>query len=459
MTTPSTPARLAYLDATAGIAGDMLLAALIDAGADLDGVQEVLDALVPGSVRFVRSAVDRGGQRATKVDVEVLVEDPPHRTWASIRTLLEQARTDGAAPERTLDLALATFARLAEAEGATHGVPAEEVHFHEVGALDSLADVIGACEAWRQLGITEAVGSVLAVGSGRIRAAHGDIPVPVPAVARLALGWPTVAGELLPPRGHGHGHHAHPHDHHVEVPVSDAALPAHAQGGPHEHGGRRVPDGVAPGIGELATPTGVALLRTLAATAGPQPMLVTESLGVGAGTKDTPGRPNVVRVLVGRPVGASADAHDTPAAALQLEANVDDLDPRLWPGVLDELLSSGALDAWLTPIVMKQGRPAQTVHALVRDGDEQRIAELLMDRTGTLGVRRHRVEREIRTREFREVAVDGQRIAVKIARDHEGGVRRREPEFRDVAAAARELGISEREMLERARTAATGVAG
>lgn len=455
------PARLAYIDATAGIAGDMLLAALIDAGADLDGVQRVLDALVPGSVRFVRSAVDRGGQRAVKIDVEVLVEDPPHRTWASIRELLERSRGNASVPERTIDLALTVFGRLAEAEGATHGVPADEVHFHEVGALDSLADVIGACEAWRQLGITEGAGSVIAVGSGRIRAAHGDIPVPVPAVARLALGWPTVAGELLPSRGHAPAHshdhpHDHSHDHAIEVPDSDAALPAHAQGGPHEHGGRRVPAGVAPGIGELATPTGVALLRGLASTAGPQPSLVTEALGVGAGTKDTPGRPNVVRVLVGA-ASARADADDTPAAALQLEANVDDLDPRLWPGVIDALLEQGALDAWLTPIIMKHGRPAVTIHALVREGSEAETSALLMDRTGSLGVRRHRVQRVIRTREFAEVEVQGQRIAVKVARDTDGVVRRREPEFRDVVAAARVLGISERAMLDLAKESAAGL--
>ena len=515
---PATP-RNAYVDATAGIAGDMLLAALVDAGADLAGVQRVLDALVPDSVRFVRSDVDRGGQRAVKVDVEVLVDDPPHRTWASIRAMLENARTHAEVPGRTIDLSLAVFGRLADAEGATHGVPADEVHFHEVGALDSLADVIGACEAWRQLDIEAATGSVIAVGSGRIRAAHGDIPVPVPAVARLALGWPTVAGEILPPRGHAHSHshdhaHDHPHSHDpVRVPDSDAALPAHAQGGPHEHGGRRVPSGVAPGIGELATPTGVALLRGLAATAGPQPMIATEALGVGAGTKDTPGRPNVVRVLVGRPFTAEPhaagqlsaalpttaprstapraidpdsadpaasdlapvpstlaanelpaddlppDAHATPTSALQLEANVDDLDPRLWPRVLEELLDAGALDAWLVPISMKHGRPAVTIHALVREGSEGPAAALLMDRTGTLGVRMHRVERIIRTREFTGVEVRGQRIAVKIARDQHGTVVRREPEFRDVAAAARVLGISERTMLDLAKEAAAGLEG
>ena len=190
-------------------------------------------------------------------------------------------------------------------------------------------------------------------------------------------------------------------------------------------------------------------------------MRTPEARGGGAGTKDTPGRPNVVRVLVGRPHGDGLppDAHATPTAALQLEANVDDLDPRLWPRVIEELLETGALDAWLVPISMKHGRPAVTVHALVREGSEDAAATLLMDRTGTLGVRRHRVERVIRTREFTEVEVRGHRIAVKIARDQDGAVVRREPEFRDVAAAAWALGISERTMLDLAREAAAGLAG
>lgn len=469
----------------------MLLGALVDAGADLDAVQGVLDALIPGSVRFSATRVARAGQQATKVDVEVLVEDPPHRTWASIRELLERSRQNASVPERTIDLALTVFGLLAEAEGATHGVPADEVHFHEVGALDSLADVIGACEAWRQLGITKGAGSVIAVGSGRIRAAHGDIPVPVPAVARLVVGWPTVAGEILPSRGHQHSHdhdhdhdhhhdHDHDHDHHAHGDhhhaVDDEHLPAHTQGGPHAHGGRQVPPGVAPGIGELATPTGVALVRGLVATAGPQPAMTVRTIGVGAGTKDTPGRPNVVRVVIGEPVAhtdppsasadagsaapggpdgpAHPDAHDTPATAVQIEANVDDLDPRLWPGTVEALLEQGALDAWLTPIVMKRGRPAITVHALAREVDVDAVSATMMQATGTLGVRMHAVTRRIRSRSFEQVQVQGQSIGVKVARDESGAVVRREPEFRDVAAAARELGISEREMLQLARSAA-----
>lgn len=490
--------RLAWIDATAGVAGDMLLGALLDTGADLDQVQSVLDALIPGSVRLGARRVDRCGQSALKLDVEVLVEDPPHRTWASIRELLTTAREDGRVPARTCDLALAAFERLARAEGATHGMDPEQVHFHEVGALDSIADVVGACEAWRQLGITEALGSVIAVGSGRIRAAHGDIPVPVPAVARLAMGWPTVAGDLLPARGHSHGNdHQHDHTHDV-APDAEEQLPEHAVGGPHSAPRRPLPAGVAPGIGELATPTGVALIRALCRASGPQPTMETLALGVGAGTKDTPGRPNVVRVLIGtRPVApadttaapadASAvsvgadpaagtafthdtadahrpsnahgplDAHDTPTRAAQLEANVDDLDPRLWPGVVDSLLAEGALDAWLTPIIMKGGRPAVTVHTLVRSEAAETISARIMALTGSLGVRRHLVERMIRIRSFEEIELDGQRIRVKVARDAAGDVQRREPEFRDVAAAARALGITEREALDRARALAAAL--
>lgn len=296
---------IAWIDATAGIAGDMLLGSLIDAGADLERVQSVLDALIPGSVKLTKRTVDRCGQRSLKVDVELLVENPPHRTWTSIRDMLESAR--GAVPERTIDLGLRVFGMLAKAEGRAHGIDPEDVHFHEVGALDSIADVIGACEAWRQLGIGEATGSTIAVGSGRIRAAHGDIPVPVPATAYLAEGWPTVAGDLLPPRPHGHSHahdhdhahsHAHVHDHeHGHQHDHEHPLPEHAAGGPHA--AAAPPSGVAPGIGELATPTGVALIRGLATSYGPMPGMVTRAVGIGAGTKDTPGRPNVVRVFIG----------------------------------------------------------------------------------------------------------------------------------------------------------------
>lgn len=259
--------------------------ALVDAGADLALVQAAIDLVVRGSVRLDRATVIRAGQRAVKVDVAVLVPDPPHRSWRTIRTLLDES----ALPAATRDRAVAVFARLAEAEGRVHGIPAEQVHFHEVGALDSLADVIGVCAALTELGIeTVSVGDI-AVGSGRIPAAHGDIPVPVPAVAQLAIGWRVTAG----------------------------------------------------GTGELATPTGMALATTVAQRSEPLPAMRITGIGSGAGTKDFSERPNVTRVICGE-LTTTNDSSDEPE--LVLEANIDDLDPRLWPGVLDVLLDSGAAD-------------------------------------------------------------------------------------------------------------------
>ena len=299
-----TASRLAWIDATAGIAGDMLLGALLDAGAALAPIQDVLEQVIPGSVQLRTERVDRQGQRATKVHVDVLVEDPPHRAWSSIRDALTSADI----PDRTRQLSLDAFSRLADAEAHAHGVSSEDVHFHEVGALDSIADVVGSCEAWRQLSIERGVGSVVAVGSGRIRAAHGDIPVPVPAVAQLALGWPTSAGEMLGTASHGHSHgHTHAHGHHDHGDQEQKRPPesrAHSHDHAHAHAhGPQLPSAPTPGqLGELATPTGMALLRALADTHGAQPPMISEAVGAGAGTKDTPGRPNIVRVIIGTPL-------------------------------------------------------------------------------------------------------------------------------------------------------------
>ncbi|WP_123919311.1 LarC family nickel insertion protein [Georgenia muralis] len=481
------PSRHAWLDVTAGVAGDMLLGALVDAGADLAVVQRAVDAVVPGAVRLERSEVMRAGLRAAKVDVVVLVDDPQHRRWTEVRAMLTGATLDPLTRTRALD----AFARLAQAEGRVHGTSPEDVHFHEVGALDSIADVVGTCEALRLLDVGTVSATAIAVGAGRARVAHGDVPVPVPAVAELVLGWPVTAGvptgpdvgahqhpdDERPDHGHrdDHTHRDHDGDHDHDHDDQDHDDQDHDDQD-HDDGSDREHDGTDPAaaarprqVGELATPTGVALVRALATSAGPVPSMTPEAVGVGAGTKDVPGRPNVVRVVLGqlaspRPAPGPAGPHgDAPGTAgprdetpqvVQLEANVDDLDPRLWPGVLAAVLDAGAVDAWLTPILMKKGRPAHTVHALCPAGAADDVATTLFATTSTIGVRQHApLHRRVLGRTWRAVDVGGAQVRVKVAHDAVV-VRQVTPEFDDVVAAAAELALPERIILDRARLAA-----
>jgi len=375
-------ARHGWVDASAGVAGDMLLGAFVDAGADLGTVRSTIDAVIPGAVRLTSTAVTRAGLRATKIGVEVLAADPPHRTWRTIRDLLSAADV----PAQVREKALAVFDRLAAAEAHVHGISPVDVHFHEVGALDSIADVVGVCAALHDLDVVRLTAGEVAVGSGRVRIAHGDIPVPVPAVAELARGWRIRAA----------------------------------------------------GSGELATPTGMALITALAAECVDLPPLSILDVGVGAGTRDTVGTPNVVRVLLGRPGRQDAGGGDgggNGEAMLVLEANVDDWDPRLWPGVLSELLAGGAADAWLTPILMKKGRPAHTLSVLARPEQASALREVMLRQTSTIGIRQGSWQRFALPRIFVTVDVTGGSVAIKVA--HRGGVIvRATPEFDDVTVAA-----------------------
>jgi uncharacterized protein (TIGR00299 family) protein len=394
----------AWVDASGGVAGDMLLGALIDAGAQLSVVQDVVDAVLPETVRLEVRTVQRAGMRATKVDVRTLVADHPHRTWQAIRSRLEAADLPAGVRAR----ALAAFARLAHAEGRVHGVPADEVHFHEVGAWDSIADVVGTCAALDDLGVTSLSVSTIALGSGRVRAAHGEIPVPVPAVLALSAGWSVTSG----------------------------------------------------GDGELATPTGMALVTSLATHYEDLPPLRVGAIGIGAGTRETPGRPNVVRVVLGVPDASTADGPARPDGATRmwvLETNVDDLDPRVWPTVLAALLGAGAADAWIVPIVMKKGRPAHTLAVLTDAGHRAALRTLVFTLTSTIGVREVEVARTALDRVTRTVPVAGGEVRVKVA--HSGGVVvHATPEFDDVAALADRTGLPVRQLLA-AAVAAVELAG
>lgn len=455
----------AWFDVSAGVAGDMLLGALLDAGAPVAGVQEALEALVPGSVRLETETVTRGGQRATKARVRVLVDDPPHRTWASVRAALQAAPLAAT----TREAALAAFGRLADAEARAHGIDPDEVHFHEVGALDSIADVVGVCEALRLLGVQAVSASPVAVGAGRVRTAHGDLPVPVPAVAELVRGWRTtaVAGVAAPghhPHDHAHphhdhSHHDHPHDHAHHH--HDHSQHDHPHEHTHHHHDHEHHDHPHPGqahdapavvttpgeVGELATPTGLALVRALASRCEGLPGLTVTEVGIGAGGRDFASHPNVVRVVLGEPTASAADE-----TLVEVRANVDDMDPRLWPGVIDACLAAGAVDAWLVPITMKKGRPAHTLYALAREDAAAAVTTVILTHTTTLGVRQSPVTRTVLDREQVELDLDGHPLEVKVAR-RGGVILHAAAEFESLARVASHLGRPQAEVAQRAAAA------
>jgi uncharacterized protein (TIGR00299 family) protein len=383
-----------WVDATAGVAGDMLLGALVDAGAPLAAAQSAVDAVLPESIRLESTLVTRAGMRATKVDVHLLVRDQAHRSWHDIRILLESA--DLAVPVR--ERVQRVFQRLAEAEGRVHGVTADEVHFHEVGGWDSIADVVGVCAALDCLGVASMSCSAVALGSGRIAASHGRLPVPVPAVLEMSAGWRVLSG----------------------------------------------------GEGELATPTGMALLTALSQESGDLPAMSVRTIGVGAGTKDIPGRPNVVRVVLGGRVSVPRDA---PVLMSVLETNVDDMDPRVWPTVLASLLDAGAADAWLVPIVMKKGRPAHTLAVLTPVDRRDVLRRLMFELTSTIGVREVAVTRVALDRFWVPLPVAGGQVRLKVA--HRGGeIVHATPEFEDAADVAARRSVPVRRVLEEAVAAA-----
>jgi pyridinium-3,5-bisthiocarboxylic acid mononucleotide nickel chelatase len=371
-----------WVDASSGASGDMLLGALIGAGVPVEVLQAAVDAIAPEPVALRVEQVSRNGFAATRCHVEI-ADSASSRTWRDIRDLLATAGLDD--PVR--DLATRTFERLARAEATVHGSDPLDVHFHEVGALDAIADVVGACAGFAHLGSSQVVVSPVAVGSGSVRGAHGTLPVPPPAVAELLRGVPSYSG----------------------------------------------PPG-APAM-ELCTPTGAALLVTLATAWGPQPPMTTGVVGVGAGGRDPEGHANVLRLLV-----SSADASAPPTAPpLLVETNVDDLDPRVWPAVIAALIDAGASDAWLTPILMKKGRPAHTLSVLVAAERAAGVRAAIFRQTSTIGLREQPLGKHALEREMVAVEVGGQPIAVKLAR-HDGVLVNAQPEYDDVARAATALG-------------------
>jgi uncharacterized protein (TIGR00299 family) protein len=368
--------RVGWLDCASGVSGDMLLGALSMLGA-VEVEQLARSMNLDVTVETTRA--QRSGLEGVRVDVRPAT-DQPHRRLPDVVAIVRDCEVEPAVADR----AVAVFDRLARAEASVHGVGPDQVEFHEVGAVDAIVDVVGACVGLAALGLDRLVVSPVALGGGSARTRHGVVPVPAPAV--LAL-------------------------------LADAGLPAY--GGP------------APV--ELATPTGVALLAEFATAAGPMPAMTVDAVGVGAGARELDGRANVLRLVVGSAVAdAGRDGWQV------LEANIDDLDPRLWPVVIERVLLAGAADAWLTPIVMKKGRAAHTLAVLTTDAAADDVTRAVFAESSTIGLRSTRVDKRELEREWVSVDVDGQQVRVKVARLG-GDVVNVAPEFDDVSRAAAAL--------------------
>jgi pyridinium-3,5-bisthiocarboxylic acid mononucleotide nickel chelatase len=389
---------MGWLDCTAGASGDMFLGALVDAGAPVEAIEQAIGALGTEPIALEVSTVERQGIGATKVDVRVPRTNLT-RTWGHIRNRLEGA--DLAEPVRRV--ALEAFARLARAEAAVHRTTPEQVHFHEVGALDAIADVLGTAAGVHALGITRLTASTVTLGTGMVRGEHGLLPVPGPAVLEL---------------------------------LREAGAPVWAGPAPYE----------------MCTPTGAALLSALVDTWGSMPAMTVRRIGAGAGTRELAELPNILRLVLGEPV-AAAESGPGDHGTVLLESNVDDLDPRLWPDVLDRLLGAGASDAWLTPILMKKGRPAHTLHVLCPAPAADAVRHEVFRRTSTIGLRESTVGKHALERQFGAVEVAGERVAVKVARLH-GEVVNVSVEFEDVRRAADALHLPVKEVLRAATAAA-----
>lgn len=384
--------KVLYLDCFSGASGDMFLGALTDAGASEAAVRSALDSLQVSGWSLGFEDVRRAGLRARQALVDA-PEQERARHHSDIVALLENSSL----PDGVRRRAVATFAALAEAEARVHGIPVEAVHFHEVGALDALVDIVGTAAALEDLAPDVIVCSPVATGRGFVEAAHGTIPVPAPAVVELLRGAPLV-----------------------------------------ERGER-----------ELITPTGAAIIAASTDRFGPLPEMTLLATGYGAGSHDDPGAPNVLRVLVGEmeaePAAVVAASH------LVLETNLDDMSPELIPYAIERLLGAGAQDAWTSPIIMKKERPAVTLSVLCGAPELDAVLDVLYAETTTLGVRIRSTGKHELEREWTTVEVEGYEVRVKIGK-HKGEVVNVAPEYEDAVKVARITGLPLKEIYRRAAT-------
>ena len=383
--------KICYLDCFSGVAGDMLLGALVDSGVDPAHIRAEIAKLGLEGVELRFEPCKRSGISGTNLTVEV-AHDHSHRSLSKIEEIIGSSGLDQDVKESSIQI----FRRLGEVEAAVHQMPIEKVHFHEVGALDAIVDIVGACVGFKALGIEKVYCSPLNLGSGTVKAAHGVMPVPAPATASLVKDVPTYA------------------------------------------------DG--PAV-ELTTPTGAAIVTTLAESFGAMPAMRIESVGYGAGDREFKGRANLTRVLVGEVSGApeATQIH-------VIEANVDDMSPE-WVGyVRERLLEEDALDVTVTPVYMKKDRPGFTISILARTEDRERLGDLLLTETTTIGIRTHTAERRVLERTSQSVETPYGTVSIKVASEN-GAIRNAAPEYDDCRRIAREKNVPFKEVWQQAQFA------
>jgi uncharacterized protein (TIGR00299 family) protein len=399
-----------YFDCFAGISGDMIIGALLDLGIDFDELKRQLESLGLSGYEIKTEQVKRSGIAATKFSVEVDETAQPERSLADIRAIIEKTSLSNQIKRR----ATRAFELLAEAEARVHGTNIDQVHFHEVGAVDSIIDTVGAMVGFEMLGADRVFASPLRIGHGFIKSQHGQLPIPAPATAELLRGVPVYAGDIE---------------------------------------------------GEFVTPTGAAILRTLCERFGAMPAINIERVGYGAGSRDPEGVPNAVRLVLGEigeadrrlDAGSDRTARAEPApkrneTVIVIETNIDDMNPQAYGFVMERAFALGALDVFLVPIQMKKDRPGVLLTVLAKPDYAEGLIELLLRETTTLGVRYYEANRRTLDRVIESVATDYGVVRIKVARD---GARTLhfQPEYEDCERLARQSGAALLEVQDAARAA------
>jgi uncharacterized protein (TIGR00299 family) protein len=376
------PMKLAYFDCFSGISGDMTLGALMDAGCPVEHLRSELGSLQVPGWEISAEKVWKNGMAATFVRVKT-EDQQKHRSLSAILEILKNSQITPPVRNR----AAAIFTKLGEAEARVHDVPLEKIHFHEVGAVDAIVDIVGACVGFHFLGIEKFACSPLNVGGGTTKMAHGILPVPAPATANLLQGKPTYSNGVQK---------------------------------------------------ELVTPTGAAIVATLCDSFGPQPPMSVTAIGYGAGTADLEGQPNVVRLMIGESAEKAVAGFDEEIAVI--EANLDDMNPQIYGYFLEKALSAGALDVYTTPAQMKKNRPGTLLTVLCEPRDTNGLMSLIFAETTTFGARTYRAQRRVLPREFVSVSTDFGDVRIKISRVN-GRILHIAPEYDDCRKLAVERNV------------------